>query len=178
MIDVMACETSALMSCLLIFLTMESPRIENTGFFFDMATPSTDVFEEAPNELNEDPLISLEIIVEAIENIRDTHKRPDDESISLHLAKTGVLSDIISARTRERRRRGRGNGHSTDFRCMMRNLKTRLWLMATCAARESQSVGWVGKNEKSAIFPQLLLFYNGKQHDRLLIEGSKNGSLE
>ena len=36
----------------------------------------------------------------------------------------------------------------------------------------------VGKNEKSAIFPQLLLFYNGKQHDRLLIEGSKNGSLE
>ena len=36
----------------------------------------------------------------------------------------------------------------------------------------------VGKNEKNAIFPQLLLFYNGKQHDRLLIEGSKNGSLE
>ena len=64
-----------------------------------MATPSTDVFEEAPHELNEDPLISLEIIAEAIDSIRDTHKRPDDESISLHLAKTGVLSDIISART-------------------------------------------------------------------------------
>ena len=64
-----------------------------------MATPSTDVFEEAPHKLNEDPLISLEIIAEAIDNIRDTHKRPDNESISSHLAKTGVLSDIISART-------------------------------------------------------------------------------
>ena len=48
--------------------------------------------------------------------------------------------------------------------------------MATCAVRVHRAL--VGKNEKSAIFPQLLLFYNGKQHDRLLIEGSKNGSLE
>ena len=83
---------------------------------------------------------------------------------------------MVMVLRRECRRRGRGNGHSIDFRCMMRDLKTRLWLMATCAARVHRAL--VGKNEKSAIFPQLLLFYNGKQHDRLLIEGSKNGSLE
>ena len=56
------------------------------------------MFEEAPNELNMDPLISLEIIAEAINNIQNAHKRPDDESISLYLAKTGVLCDMISAR--------------------------------------------------------------------------------
>ena len=47
-----------------------------------------------------------------------------------------------------------------------------------CALRCESHRALVGKNEKSAIFPQLLLFYIGKQHDRLLIEGSKNGSLE
>ena len=35
--------------------------------------------------------------------------------------------------SRERRRRGRGNGHSIDFRRLMRNLKTRLQVMATCS---------------------------------------------
>ena len=48
--------------------------------------------------------------------------------------------------------------------------------MATCAARVHRAL--VGKNEKSAIFPAATAFYNGKQHDRLLIEGSKNCSLE
>ena len=46
-----------------------------------------------------------------------------------------------------------------------------------CAARVTERA-LVEKNEKSTIFPKLLLFYNGKQHDSLLIEGSKNSSLE
>ena len=47
-----------------------------------------------------------------------------------------------------------------------------------CGAARVTERALVEKNEKSTTLPKLLLFYNGKQHDRLLIEGSKNGNLE
>ncbi len=50
-----------------------------------------DVREEAPNE------IGLEIITEAIDNIREARKRPDDESISLYLVKKGFLSNDVDS---------------------------------------------------------------------------------
>eukprot|EP00794_Sanderia_malayensis_P006564 gene6564-7305_t len=56
-----------------------------------MASHSTDVCEEAPSEL------SLEIITEAIENIREARRRPDEESISLYLVKTGLLSKNVDS---------------------------------------------------------------------------------
>ena len=56
---------------------------------------------------------------------------------------------------------------------MMQNLKMRLQLMATFESHKLL----VGENKISAKFSQLLLVYKEKQHDTLLIEGSKNGSL-
>ena len=49
--------------------------------------------------------------------------------------------------------------------------------MAICEIRESHING-CEEREKSPKFSQLLLFSFVKQHDSLLIEGSKNCSLE
>ena len=92
------------------------------------------------------------------ENVSENDQDDSDDALEITFGNE-------TTQTRERRRRGRGNGHSIDFRCMMRNLKTRLWLMATCAARVHRAL--VGKNEKSAIYISCsYCFFTTENQDR------------